>query len=233
MKASVIYSLAALVAASHVIADCVEGHRETITPDYVVEHKCNKYRTGTTRDGIASAKACAALCQAAGVEVCSYHPPSKKCIVSKPDGEDRIRSDVIYMAKVEIDDPFVEPDPFTETDAEAKEACLARETALESELAECKATAAASGSGSSRSGCAQCGISGRNYPGHFSQRTKTDLAACKAGCAAVGDGTSGRSYAHDGGSPGTCLLYSKHIRELEPAGNFKVEGAWRSWDKEC
>ncbi|RBQ68752.1 hypothetical protein FVER14953_08688 [Fusarium verticillioides] len=68
---------------------------------------------------------------------------------------------------------------------------------------------------------------------HFSRRLKTDLAACKAGCAAVGDGTPCRSYAHDDGSPGTCLLYYKYIEELEPAGNFKVEGAWRSWDKEC
>ncbi|KAH7220146.1 hypothetical protein BKA60DRAFT_635977 [Fusarium oxysporum] len=233
MKASVIYGLAALFGASHVIADCVEGHRETIAPDYIVEHKCNMYRTGTTHEKIASAKDCAALCQAAGVEVCSYHPPSKKCIVSKPDGEDRTRADVIYMTKVEIDDPFVEPDPFAETDAEAKEACLAREAALKSELAECKATAAASSSGSSHSSCAQCGILGKNDPGHFSRRLKTDLAACKAGCAAVGDGTTCRSYAHDGGSPGTCLLYYKHIRELQPAGNFKVEGAWRSWDKEC
>nr|RBQ99973.1 hypothetical protein FVER53263_08688 [Fusarium verticillioides] len=103
----------------------------------------------------------------AGVEVCSFHPPSKKCIVSKPDGEDRTRSDVIYMAKVEIDDPFVEPDPFAETNAEAKEACLAREAALESELAECKATAAAAGSGSSHPSCAQCGILGKNGPGPF------------------------------------------------------------------
>ncbi|KAF5695087.1 hypothetical protein FDENT_646 [Fusarium denticulatum] len=166
---------------AQIIDDCVEGHRETITPDYVVEHKYN----------------------------------------------------VTYMAKVEIDDPFVEPDPFTETDFEAKEACLVRESALESELAMCKAAAAASGAGSSHSSCAQCGIIGKNDPGHFPRRLKTDLAACKAGCAAVGDGTTCRSYAHDGGSPGTCLLYYKHIRELEPAGDFKVEGAWRSWDKEC
>ncbi|KAF5260113.1 hypothetical protein FOXYS1_9246 [Fusarium oxysporum] len=69
MKASVIYGLAALFGASHFIADCVEGHRETITPDYIVEHKCNMYRTGTTHERIVSAKDCAALCQAAGVEV--------------------------------------------------------------------------------------------------------------------------------------------------------------------
>ncbi|KAJ4113348.1 hypothetical protein BFJ70_g14482 [Fusarium oxysporum] len=134
MKASVIYGLAALFGASRVIADCVEGHCETITPDYIVEHKCNMYRTGTTHEKVASAKDCAALCQAAGVGVCPYHPPPKKCIVSKPDGEDRTRADVMYITKVEIDDPFVEPDLFAETDAEAKEACLAREAALESEL---------------------------------------------------------------------------------------------------
>ncbi|RYC91248.1 hypothetical protein BFJ63_vAg5836 [Fusarium oxysporum f. sp. narcissi] len=102
MKASVIYGLAALF-------------------DYIVEHKCNMYRTGTTHERIVSAKDCAALCQAAGVESRRH----------------------VYMTKVEIGDPFVEPDPFAETDAEAKEACLASEAALESELAECKATAAA------------------------------------------------------------------------------------------
>ncbi|KAF5609260.1 uncharacterized protein FSUBG_4053 [Fusarium subglutinans] len=58
-----------------------------------------------------------ALCQAAVVEACSYQPPFENCIISKPDGEDRTRSDVIYMAKVEIDDLFVEPDPLAETDA--------------------------------------------------------------------------------------------------------------------
>ncbi|KAG4257405.1 hypothetical protein FPRO03_04415 [Fusarium proliferatum] len=119
------------------------------------------------------------------------------------------------------------------TDTEAKEAFLVRETNLKSELAECKAAAATSSSGSSHSSCAQCGILGKNDPGHFSRRLKADLAACKAGWAAVGDGTTCRSYAHNGGSPGTSLLYYKHIRELEPAGNFKVEGAWRSWDKGC
>ncbi|KAF5572033.1 hypothetical protein FPCIR_14393 [Fusarium pseudocircinatum] len=94
------------------------------------------------------------------------------------EGEDRFRYNVTYMAKVEIDEPFLEPDPFTETDYEAKEACLVRETALESELAKCKATAAASGLRSSPSSCTQCGIMGQNDPGHFSRGLKTDLAAC-------------------------------------------------------
>ncbi|QGI70097.1 hypothetical protein CEK26_002432 [Fusarium fujikuroi] len=163
---------------------------------------------------IASAKYFAALYQATGVEACSYHPPSMKCIVSKPDGKDLTESHVTYIVK-------------------AKEAFLVRETNLKSELAECKAAAAASSSGSSHMSCAQCGTLGKNDPGHFSRRLKADLTACKAGWAAVGDRTTCRSYAHDGGSPGTCLLYYKHIRELEPAGNFKVEGAWRSWDKGC
>ncbi|KAF5651953.1 hypothetical protein F25303_3673 [Fusarium sp. NRRL 25303] len=66
-------------------------------------------------------------------------------------------------------------------DTEAKEACLVRETTLKSALAECKAAAAASSLGSSHSSCAQCGILGKNDPGHFSRRLKTDLAACKAG----------------------------------------------------
>ncbi|ENH67306.1 hypothetical protein FOC1_g10007081 [Fusarium oxysporum f. sp. cubense race 1] len=124
MKASVIYGLATLFGASHVIAGCVEGHRETIAPDYIVEHKCNMYRTGTTHEKIASAKDCAALCQAAGVEP----------LLSAP--EDRFG------------------------------------------------------------------------------RLQGRMHCCRR-------------------RPGTCLLYYKHIRELQPAGNFKVEGAWRSWDKEC
>ncbi|CVK95631.1 uncharacterized protein FMAN_13623 [Fusarium mangiferae] len=200
------------------------SRRETITTDYVV---CDMYLT-LPLGKIASAKYCAALYQATGVEACSYHPPSMKGIVSKPDGEDLTGSNVTYIAKVEIDDPFIEPDPFAETDTEAKEACLVRETALKSELSECKAAAAASSSGSSHDSCAQCGILGKNDPGHFSRRLKIDLAACKTGCAAVGDGTACRSYTHDGGSSDACLLYYKQIRELEPAGEFKVEGAWRS-----
>ncbi|KAF4499281.1 hypothetical protein FAGAP_4542 [Fusarium agapanthi] len=172
------YGLAALFCAFNVIADCVECHREAITPDYVVEYKCNLYHTDTTHKKIASAKI-----------------------------------SVIYMAKVEIDDPFIEPDHLTETDAEAKEACLVREASLESELPESKATVAASCSGSSTSSCAQC-------------------VACKTGCA-VRDGTTCYSYAHDEESPGAHLLYYKHIGDFEPAGKFKVEGAWRSWDKEC
>ncbi|KAF9774139.1 hypothetical protein IL306_007889 [Fusarium sp. DS 682] len=148
MKASVAYSLA-LLGASQVTAEC------------------NVYSAGNTHKRIASAKNCAALCEAAGVEVCSYHPSSKKCIVSKTDGKDHDGKDVIYMIKVEIEDPFVEPDPFAETDAEAKEACLAREASLKSELAECKATAASS-SGSSGSSCAQCGILAKADSGHFS-----------------------------------------------------------------
>ncbi|KAF5721603.1 hypothetical protein FGLOB1_147 [Fusarium globosum] len=103
---------------------------------------------------IASAKYCAALYQATRVEACPYHPPSMKCIVSKPDGENLTGSNVTYIAKVEIEDPFVEPDPFAETDTEAKEACLVHETALKSELSECKAASAASSSGSSHSSCA-------------------------------------------------------------------------------
>ncbi|KAF4345062.1 hypothetical protein FBEOM_936 [Fusarium beomiforme] len=142
MKASVAYSLIALLGASQVNAECVEGHRETIAPDYVVEHRCNMCRTGTTNERIASAKDCAALCETAGVDVCSYHPPTKKCIVSKPDGKDYDRKDVIYIFKVEIEDLFVIPHPFEETDAEAKEACLVREASPKSELAEYKATAA-------------------------------------------------------------------------------------------
>ncbi|KAG9496076.1 hypothetical protein J7337_012652 [Fusarium musae] len=125
------------------------------------------------------------------------------------------------MAKVEIDDPFVEPDPFAKTDAEAKEACLAREAALESELAKCKATAAAAGSGSSHPSCAQCGILGKNGPGPFLSASEDRFGRLQ--------GRMRRRWRR----PGTCLLYYKYIEELEPSGNFKVEGAWRSWDKEC
>uniref|UniRef100_A0A0D2Y0K5 Apple domain-containing protein n=1 Tax=Fusarium oxysporum (strain Fo5176) TaxID=660025 RepID=A0A0D2Y0K5_FUSOF len=183
MKASVIYGLAALFGASHFIADCVEGHRETITPDYIVEHKCNMYRTGTTHERIVSAKDCAALCQAAGVE-----RPKKLALRA------RLRSSLSWQS------------------ARLPPRHKARDLHTRAVLS---------------------ATSWERTIWATSRRLKTDLAACKAGCAAVGDGTTCRSYAHDGGSPGTCLLYYKHIRELQPAGNFKVEGAWRSWDKEC
>ncbi|KAF5557438.1 hypothetical protein FMEXI_761 [Fusarium mexicanum] len=113
---SVIYGLAALFCAFNVITDYAEGCRGTIAPSWSTSATCIGRAPLTRR----LPRPKSDLCQAAGVEACAYQPPFKKCIVSKPDREDRTILDVIYMAKVEIDDPFVESDPLAETDVETK-----------------------------------------------------------------------------------------------------------------
>ncbi|KAM0543610.1 hypothetical protein ACHAPJ_012197 [Fusarium lateritium] len=146
MRPPVAYALASILGASTVAAECVDGHREVISPTYTVEYKCGVYKQGaghnSTHNDIPSPKDCAALCELASVDVCSYHPPSKRCIVSKPDGKDLPREGVYYLAKVndEDEDPFkVEcEDPIAERDS-----CLVREAGLKADLASCQADAAA------------------------------------------------------------------------------------------
>ncbi|KAL6366113.1 hypothetical protein LRP88_00209 [Fusarium phalaenopsidis] len=108
MKSSVIYSLLTIFAARGTSATCVEGHRETITPGYTVEYKCDSYRSGDLHENIGSDRDCALLCQAASRPVCSYHAASRRCIVGREGGRDISRVGVSYMFKVEEpeEDPF-------------------------------------------------------------------------------------------------------------------------------
>ncbi|EMT65774.1 hypothetical protein ACKRZS_013732 [Fusarium odoratissimum] len=133
--------LATVLGAVNINAQCIDGHREVISPGYTVEYKCNFVRLGETHNGVLSEKACAEMCRDAGSSVCTYHPPTKRCVVGKDGGKEMASNGAIYMMKVdepEIEDPFAEDeDPFS-VDCEAEKqacesgqkACLEREKKL-------------------------------------------------------------------------------------------------------
>ncbi|KAM4057783.1 hypothetical protein HRG_009403 [Hirsutella rhossiliensis] len=145
MKSSAACLVTLLLAATQADAECVPGHRETISPGYVVEHKCDLFREGDVHNNIGSNNECAKLCEAAARAVCSYHPPTKRCVVGKDSGRNIPRTGVTYMEKVE--DAAVD-DPFAVDCNEEKDACLLRETTLNDELAQCKSNAASSAAAS-------------------------------------------------------------------------------------
>lgn len=141
---SFLASTLVLFCAIQASAECVDGHREKISPTYTVEYKCGVYRQGEMRSDVSSEIACATLCEDGGRSICSYHLPTKRCIIGNPDGKDITRADVIYMTKIEEppEDPFEEEDPFAEDCKGEKDACLKREATSKAELAKCRADAA-------------------------------------------------------------------------------------------
>lgn len=96
------------------------------------------YRQGVTYDEVSSYSECAAICELLDIDVCSYHPPSKRCVVSSLHGRDIPRDGVYYLTKVTendtkgIDD-FDHGDPFEETPAPEVDAYLDRIADLETE----------------------------------------------------------------------------------------------------
>ncbi|KAM0438576.1 hypothetical protein ACHAPT_001328 [Fusarium lateritium] len=138
MKSSAAYLLTLALGAAQASALCVEGQRETISPDYVIEYKCDMVRQGEVHQNINSNQECAQLCKNADRSVCTYHPPTKRCVVGAEGGRDVPRPGSIYMQKVEEDtyDPFgVDEDPFGSNCDDEKAACLLRESNLQAELA--------------------------------------------------------------------------------------------------
>ncbi|KAF5982132.1 hypothetical protein FCOIX_3896 [Fusarium coicis] len=122
---------------------CVEGHRETLASGYTIEVKCNMYRQGVTYDEVSSYSECAAICELLDIDVCSYHPPSKRCVVSSLHGRDIPRDGVYYLTKVtendtEGIDDFDYGGPFEEAPAPEVDACLDRIADLETELEHCR-----------------------------------------------------------------------------------------------
>ncbi|PWI65248.1 hypothetical protein PCL_07298 [Purpureocillium lilacinum] len=141
MRSSLLYLLAVALGAIQADAQCVDGHREIISPGYTVEYKCDIYRTGDAHSNVASHNECAKLCEVAARSVCSYHPSSKTCVVGRENGQDKPKPGVTYMEKVEEDDdpfPDDDEDPFPQDCDVEKDACLQRETDLKNELAQCK-----------------------------------------------------------------------------------------------
>lgn len=138
MKTSAAYLLTFALGAVQASVQCVDGHREMIGPDYMVEYKCGIVRQGDVNNNIATQQQCAELCKNAGRSVCTYHPPTRRCVVGNEDGKEGPRSGAIYMQKVEEDiyDPFtLEQDPFGSDCEDKTTACLLRESNLQAELA--------------------------------------------------------------------------------------------------
>ncbi|RTE84262.1 hypothetical protein BHE90_001177 [Fusarium euwallaceae] len=111
----------------HAKADCIDGHREVISPGYTVEYICGLLRAGELHKGITSEKACAELCRDMGRTVCTYHAPTQRCVTDTEGGKESARADAVYMVKVE--EPENE-DPFALDCEGDKDACLQREASL-------------------------------------------------------------------------------------------------------
>jgi hypothetical protein len=151
MKASAASILIALLGTTQVYAQCVEGAREEISPDYTVQYKCDMLRVGDTHRNINSAIECAALARDAGATASTYHAPTKRCVVASENGAERAYPGAICMVKVE-DDPFVDDgdDPFALDCEEEKDACLERERLLKADLAASQAQSSAGKADSDR-----------------------------------------------------------------------------------
>ncbi|RSL69065.1 hypothetical protein CEP53_002342 [Fusarium sp. AF-6] len=146
MKTSVAYFLTFALGTvqAQTSVQCVDGHREMIGADYMVEYKCGIVRQGDVHNNIATQQQCAELCKNAGRSVCTYHPPTRRCVVGQEGGREVPRPGSIYMQKVEeyVYDPFTEEqDPFGSSCEEDKAACLLRESNLQAELARVNAEA--------------------------------------------------------------------------------------------
>jgi hypothetical protein len=126
--------------------------------------------------------------------------PTKKCIVSRPDGKDITRAGVYYIVKVdepEEEDPFKEEegdDPFKVTDpAEERDACFAREADVKAKLAAAtkpKPTCGARGIGEGR---------------RIDVTKLAGLNACKNRCLA---NPKCQAYCGSDDSAGWCYLFS-------------------------
>ncbi|KAF9698486.1 hypothetical protein EKO04_003927 [Ascochyta lentis] len=101
--------------------------------------ECGVYRSREVKNDIGSENACALLCADSSPvqSICSYHPPSKRCIIGSPDGKDISYSNVTYMVKV--DDIEDQKDPFKEDCKVEKDTWLKQEAAFKAELAKCQA----------------------------------------------------------------------------------------------
>ncbi|KAF4963426.1 hypothetical protein FSARC_8559 [Fusarium sarcochroum] len=223
MKSSLTYALVSILGASTVAAECIEGHREVISPTYTVEYKCGVYKQGTTHNGIPSVNECAALCESVGIDICSYHAPSKRCIVSKPDGKDLPREGVYYLSKVEEEDedPFKE-DPFTEDPIAERDACLVREASLKADLASCHADAAKAEAAKSGPRCGAKGISNAN---RIEVEKLPGTAACKAKCL-----RNPKCKAYSAGDDPAAWCY---IFDEPHSGDTPGYPHMRSYDRDC
>jgi hypothetical protein len=181
IRSSVRHVLRPLAGRPDISKSCLEGHREVLASGYTIKLKCNMYRQGVTYDEVSSHSECAAICESLAVDICSYHPPSKRCVVSSLHGRDIPREGVYYMTKIETSDKednesFDFEDPFEETLADKKDDCLHRLARLEAELEHCRSEPVQS--------TPLCGVQGIAIHGRIDMIKATGVNACKAICLA-------------------------------------------------
>ncbi|KAL5610358.1 hypothetical protein FOVSG1_005039 [Fusarium oxysporum f. sp. vasinfectum] len=206
MRSSILLPLITFLTTQGTSATCVDGHIETITPDYQVQYKCGQYRSGTAHKNIQSEHDCALLCKDSPHPVCSYSPSAKVCVVGKEDGKDIPKDGITYMTKFE--DPFLEEeekDPFEPNCEEEKQE-------LEAELAQYKASAGSYGNASFRHGLdGNCNLrmQAKNEKGLSS--AVQGLRNCQKACQQNPECKSWQVYTY----AQSCVHYGKPVAELE------------------
>lgn len=130
---------------TQVNAECVDGHREVVSPGYTVEYTCNKAKLGDPAVSASSEGACAEICRDAGRSICTYNARRGQCMVAKEDGKEVDSPGSILMTKVDepepdLEDPFAEveeTDPFAADCEDEKSVCLEREKKAEADKKAC------------------------------------------------------------------------------------------------
>ncbi|KAL4723033.1 hypothetical protein ACLX1H_010274 [Fusarium chlamydosporum] len=110
---------------TQVNAECVDGHREVVSPGYTVEYTCNKAKLGDPAVSASSEGACAEICRDAGRSICTYNARR---------GPGSILMTKVDEPEPDIEDPFVEveeTDPFAADCEDEKSVCLEREKKAE------------------------------------------------------------------------------------------------------
>ncbi|KAF4451544.1 hypothetical protein F53441_5501 [Fusarium austroafricanum] len=205
---------------------CVEGYQEVISPGHIVEFKCNRYRQGTTYEDVSSHNDCAALCESLAIDICSYHPPTKRCVVSSLYGNDIPRQGVYYMIKVDAgniqheeseEDPFEDAfeDPFYESLTEERDNCLYREVELRAELDRCRSEIVMSSP--------LCGVQGIALHGRIDMIKVSGVETCKSICLAnplcqaysASDDPGDWCYIFDRPHGGLTTSYYRHLHTYD------------------
>lgn len=93
-------SLSVVLGASPAYANCVPGEK-VISPGYKVMVKCNDYPKGTMSPA-PSTEDCALRCEGT-VNVCSFEPKNKQCIVASANGTPAKYAGVISMTPIKND----------------------------------------------------------------------------------------------------------------------------------
>ncbi|KAF4414602.1 hypothetical protein FACUT_14140 [Fusarium acutatum] len=224
MKISLLYISLALASAVSAQEACIEGKRITISPGYTVEYKCGKFRAGQSYNNIMNHEDCAAKCQVANVDVCTYHAVLKKCVVGDPNRGEGASEGATYMVRVpeEPEDPFAEEeeDPFKETCEEEKEGLSGKLGKCNAKLDKYNAMLDAA------LGKPSCGVDkwGRGY---YKTIGGMSLADCKEACDADKKCLSYSGYTPEGVR--NCYLYDK---ETAKVADNKYPG-WAQSDIRC